>query len=149
MKELLTSLGVTNAADLNLGALTLTSVLKAMLTLILCLIFIKIVMSIFHKVFDKSSVDERVRRYALKTIRIVLWIIAILIVADSLGIPVSSLVAMLSVFTLAVSLAVQSVLGNIAGGMVFVGLPLYLIHSAKIREEEAQAKVAEKKKKAA
>ena len=40
-------------------------------------------------------------------------------------------------------------LGNIAGGMVFVGLPLYLIHSAKIREEEAQAKVAEKKKKAA
>ena len=26
-------------------------------------------------------------------------------------------------------------LGNIAGGMVFVGLPLYLIHSAKIREE--------------
>ena len=120
MKELLTSLGVTNAADLNLGALTLTSVPKAMLTLILCLIFIKIVMSIFHKVFDKSSVDERVRRYALKTIRIVLWIIAILIVADSLGIPVSSLVAMLSVFTLAVSLAVQSVLGNLAGGIVIM-----------------------------
>ena len=28
-------------------------------------------------------------------------------------------------------------LGNIVGGMVFVGLPLYLIHSAKIRAEEA------------
>ena len=27
-------------------------------------------------------------------------------------------------------------LGNIVGGMVFVGLPLYLIHSAKIRAEE-------------
>ena len=33
-------------------------------------------------------------------------------------------------------------LGNIAGGMLFVGLPLYLIHSAKIREEEAQMKAA-------
>ena len=39
-------------------------------------------------------------------------------------------------------------LGNIVGGMVFVGLPLYLIHSAKIQEEEAQTKIAEKKKKA-
>ena len=28
-------------------------------------------------------------------------------------------------------------LGNIVGGMVFVGLPLYLIHRAKIRAEEA------------
>lgn len=28
-------------------------------------------------------------------------------------------------------------LGNIVGGMVFVGLPLYLIHGAKIRAEEA------------
>jgi formate/nitrite transporter len=39
-------------------------------------------------------------------------------------------------------------LGNIVGGMVFVGLPLYLIHSAKIREEEAQMKESERKKKA-
>ena len=28
-------------------------------------------------------------------------------------------------------------LGNMVGGMVFVGLPLYLIHGAKIRAEEA------------
>ena len=27
-------------------------------------------------------------------------------------------------------------LGNIVGGMIFVGLPLYLIHSAGIRAEE-------------
>ena len=40
--------------------------------------------------------------------------------ADSLGIPVTSLVALLSVFTLAISLAVQSVLSNIAGGIVIM-----------------------------
>ena len=40
-------------------------------------------------------------------------------------------------------------LGNIVGGMVFVGLPLYLIHSAKIREEEAQAVQTEKIRKRA
>ena len=40
-------------------------------------------------------------------------------------------------------------LGNIVGGMIFVGLPLYLIHGAKIREEEAQMKQVEKMKKRA
>ena len=40
-------------------------------------------------------------------------------------------------------------LGNIVGGMVFVGLPLYMIHSAKIREEEKRLVAAEKKKKSA
>ena len=120
MEQLLTSLGVTNAADLNLGALTLTSVLGALLTLIVCLIAIKIIMSIFAKLLGKTSMDERVRGYALGGIRTVLWIVAIIIVADSLGIPVTSLVALLSVFTLAISLAVQSVLSNIAGGIVIM-----------------------------
>ena len=40
-------------------------------------------------------------------------------------------------------------LGNIVGGMVFVGLPLYLIHSNRIREEELQLKQTEKAKKRA
>ena len=120
MDQLLTALGVSNAADLNLGALTLTSVLNALLALVVCLIAIKIVMTIFTKLLGKTSMDERVRRYALTAIRTVLWILTVLIVADALGIPVTSLVAMLSVFTLAVSLAVQSVLSNVAGGIVIM-----------------------------
>ena len=40
-------------------------------------------------------------------------------------------------------------LGNIVGGMVFVGLPLYVIHAVRIREEEAQARLAEKHQKRA
>ena len=52
--------------------------------------------------------------------RLVLWVIIVLIVADQLGIPVTSLVALLSVVSLAVSLAVQSVLSNIAGGLVIL-----------------------------
>ena len=120
MDQLLTALGVSNAADLNLGALTLTSVLNALLALVVCLIAIKIVMTIFTKLLRKTSMDERVRRYALTAIRTVLWILTVLIVADALGIPVTSLVAMLSVFTLAVSLAVQSVLSNVAGGIVIM-----------------------------
>ena len=120
MKELLTSLGISNAEDLNLGPLTLHSALVAIFTLVLCLVAIKLVMAVFRKLLSKPSIDERFRRYTLAGIRTVLWIVTVLIVADSLGIPVTSLVALLSVFSLAVSLAVQNVLSNIAGGIVIM-----------------------------
>ena len=120
MKQLLTSLGISNAENLDLGPLTLDSILVALFTLLLCLVAIKLVMTIFRKLLSKPTIDERFRRYTLGGIRIVLWVITVLIVADSLGIPVTSLVALLSVFSLAVSLAVQSVLSNIAGGIVIM-----------------------------
>ena len=69
---------------------------------------------------DKTRLDATLRKYALGAVRLVLWVIIVLIVADQLGIPVTSLVALLSVVSLAVSLAVQSVLSNIAGGLVIL-----------------------------
>lgn len=49
-----------------------------------------------------------------------LWVVTVLIVAQQLGIPVTSLVALFSVVSLAVSLAVQNVLANVAGGLVLL-----------------------------
>ena len=56
----------------------------------------------------------------LRGLRFLLYTVTALIVAESLGIPASSLVALLSVFALAVSLAVQDVLSNVAGGLVLL-----------------------------
>ena len=120
MNELLASLGITNADGLHWGTVTLTSALGALAAFLLCLIACRIVMTILRKVLAKTSLDERIRRYTLTGIRAVLWIVTVLIIADMLGIPVTSLVALLSVFSLAVSLAVQSVLANIAGGIVIM-----------------------------
>lgn len=121
MNELLTSLGLSgDSASALLGAVTLESILGAALTLLICLIAIKVILDIFRKLLDKSSVDTQIRKYALSAIRFVLWLVTILIVADRLGIPISSLVALLSVLSLAVSLAVQSVLSNVAAGIVLM-----------------------------
>ena len=120
MKQLLTSLGVSNVENLDLGPFTLEAMLVALGTFLVCLLVIKLLMTLFRKLLSRPAIDERVRRYTLVGIRTVLWIITILIVADSLGIPITSLVALLSVFSLAISLAVQSVLGNIAGGIVIM-----------------------------
>ena len=105
---------------LNLGSFTLSALLGAVVTFCICVIAMRLILSLLRRMLDKTRLDATLRKYALGAVRLVLWVIIALIVADQLGIPVTSLVALLSVVSLAVSLAVQSVLSNIAGGLVIV-----------------------------
>lgn len=111
---------ITNTLNASLGALTLGGLLSSLLILVVCLVVIRIVMGIVTKVLEKSHMDERVKGYALKGVKALLYVVMVIIVADSLGIPVTSLIALVSVFGLAISLAVQDVLGNVAGGLVIL-----------------------------
>ena len=104
----------------SLGAMTLEKLLTTILTVVVCLCVIRLVNGILKKVLDKVHWDPRVERYLASGVKILLYIITALIVADSLGIPVTSLIALVSVFGLAISLAVQDVLSNVAGGLVIL-----------------------------
>lgn len=102
------------------GKLTVGRILSALLLLLVCLAAVKLLLSVTGKLLGRSSMDERVRRYVLKGLKVLLYVLTVLIVAGSLDIDVTSLIAVISVFGLAVSLAVQDVLGNVAGGMVLL-----------------------------
>ena len=103
-----------------IGTVALSSVLSAIVTLIICLIVIRLVMSVVDKLLNRSKLDEQVRKYVRTGIRLVLYVIGTLIVVDSLGIPITSLVALLSVASLGLTLAIEDVLGNMAGGLVIM-----------------------------
>ena len=105
---------------LNLGSFTLSALLGAVVTFCICVIAMRLILSLLRRMLDKTRLDATLRKYALGAVRLVLWVIIVLIAADQLGIPVTSLVALLSVVSLAVSLAVQSVLSNIACGLVIL-----------------------------
>jgi small conductance mechanosensitive channel len=107
-------------SKLGLGAISLYSLLTALLTLILCVVAIRLLLRFTSRVLEKTKLEERIRRLITRTVRVALWIVAILIIAQQLGIPMTSLVALLSVATLAVSLAIQDVLSNVASGLVLL-----------------------------
>lgn len=102
------------------GKMTLQQLLTSLLILLVCLIAVKLIMALLRRLTGKSKMDDRVRRYILGGIKAMLYVVTILIVAQSVGIPVTSLIALVSVFGLAVSLAIQDVLSNVAGGMVIL-----------------------------
>ena len=102
------------------SSLSLTVLFYSLLTLVICVIIVKIVMAVLRKVLSRSKLEQNIAGYVLAAVRILLLIVTALIVADRLGIPVNSVVALLSVLSLAVTLAVQTVLSNVAGGLVIL-----------------------------
>lgn len=101
-----------------LGTLTIEKVISAMLLLVVCLIVIRLVTRIVGRIMERVKTEKNVSKYILFAVRLVLYSLTVMVVASSLDIDVSSLIAFFSVLSLAISLAVQDVLGNVAGGMV-------------------------------
>ena len=102
------------------GSLTVGKALSSLLLLLACLAAIRLVTALAGRLLDRLAVEARIRGYVLRGVRTALYIVAALILAGSLGIDVTSLIALVSIFGLAVSLAVQDTLSNIAGGIVLL-----------------------------
>ena len=105
---------------LHLGIISVGALLGAVVTLVVCILAVRIITVLLRRVLGKTTLEQRVSKYIVSTVRFVLWAVTVLIVAQQLGIPVTSLVALFSVISLAVSLAVQNVLANVAGGLVLL-----------------------------
>lgn len=97
--------------------LSLSRILPALVIVVVGIIAVKLFCRLFEKVLGKSRLDRSMHGFLLTVFKILLYTIVILIAAGALGINTSSLVAVLSVLTLAISLAVQGTLSNVAGGI--------------------------------
>ena len=100
-----------------LGMFSLDRILPALLALMIGLTVAKILIRCFDRALGKSKLNKTMFSFLKAVMRILLYSIAILIAADFLGVDVTSLIAVLSVVSLAVSLAVQNALTNVVGSM--------------------------------
>ena len=92
----------------------------AVVLLAVGILVIRMVLSIIQKFLDKSKLEKAAHSLIKSLASVVLYLLLGLMVASSLGIDVSSIVALASVLTLAVSLAVQNMLTNVIGGFTLL-----------------------------
>ena len=114
-------------SGLNLGALTLTAALKAAAVLLVGLILIRVLLSLFDRACGRSEKLTPVSKQIRPVLKTLLGVVLALIVLSSLGVEVTSLIALLSVAGLAVSLALQNALSNLAGGIMILTAQPYRI----------------------
>ena len=99
----------------------LKTILFAVILLVICLIVKAIVLKILDRALDRfKQIEKSLHTFIRSMMNIILWFITLMIVAESLGINASSLLALVSIFGLAVSLSVKDSLANLAGGFTIL-----------------------------
>lgn len=96
------------------------SALPAVILLVAGVLLIRIIISIVNKLLTKSSLERAAHKLIKAAIRVVLYVLLGLIVADKLGIDVTGVVALASVLTLAISLSIQNALTNLISGFTLL-----------------------------
>lgn len=102
------------------GQYTVSKVLPMVALSALGILIIHIVLKIVKKMLERSKLEKAAHTLIVTACQIVLYILLALMVASGLGIDVTGIVAMASVLTLAVSLAVQNMLANVFGGFTLL-----------------------------
>ena len=100
----------------------LKTILFALLLLVICLVIKAILLKLLDRGLNRfSQVEKSLHTFIRSMANILLWFITLMVVADSLGINASSLLALVSILGLAVSLSVKDSLSNLAGGLTILG----------------------------
>ena len=120
-----------------LGAGAMNKVLSAVLVLVIGIFVIRIVMILLKKTLEKSKLEKAAYSLITSLARVAMYLLLGLSVASSLGIDVTGIVALASVLTLALSLALQNMLTNVIGG--FTILYTHPFHSGDFVEIAGQS----------
>ena len=100
--------------------LTLAGLLRVAAMVLIGWVVIRLLMRMVDRLLDKSKPVAAIRDYIHTAIHIFLWFLLALMLAGTMGVEVTSIIAMLSVAGLAVSMALQNTLSNLAGGLVLL-----------------------------
>ena len=85
------------------GKLALENILAAGVTLLVCLVAVRLLLKLARRLLARTKLEERIRRYILTLLKLLLYTLALL-----------------SVGSLGITLAAEDVLGNVAGGLVIL-----------------------------
>lgn len=95
-------------------------VLTSLVILLCGIVVIRIVMTVVRRFLEAGKLEKAAHSLIKSLVRVVLYLSLGLMVAASLGIDVTGVIALVSVLTLSVSLALQNALGNVFGGFTLL-----------------------------
>ena len=88
--------------------------------LVIGIIVIKIISSVLKGIFTRHKMEEVARNFILTIVKFVLWLVLVLILLSVIGVKITGIVTALSAAILAIGMALQANIANVANGIVIV-----------------------------
>ena len=98
----------------------LAIIFKVVFIAVVGTLIIRIINRALKRILEKSSLEKAAHTLIRTLVKTVLYVLLALVLASSLGIDVTGIVALASVASLAVSLALQNMLANVIGGFTLL-----------------------------
>lgn len=102
------------------GSLFFKKLMGTVLILVIGVLVIRVIMRLITAALEKSHLEKAAHSLILSLARAAMYVLLFLIAASQMGLDVSSIVALASVLTLALSLALQNMVSNLIGGFVIL-----------------------------
>ena len=102
------------------GSLFFKKLMGTVLILVIGVLVIRVIMRLITAALEKSHLEKAAHSLILSLARAAMYVLLFLIAASQMGIDVSSIVALASVLTLALSLALQNMVSNLIGGFMIL-----------------------------
>ena len=100
--------------------LTIGSILPAIMLLVIGIFAVKAILALTSRSLSRTKLEKAAATLIHSLLRVVLYVLLGLMVASKLGIDVTGIVALASVASLALSLALQDSLSNVIGGFMLL-----------------------------
>lgn len=101
--------------------LTLWNLVYILVIIVAAMVVSRIVLALVNRALGKSKLDPTLIRIIRNVVKLVVGVVCVLLICETLGVEITSLIALFSVIGLALSLAAQGVLANLAGGITILG----------------------------
>jgi len=96
------------------------NIVTAVLILVIGILATRVLLSLLKKTLEKSNLEKAAFSLITSLTKVVMYLLIGLSAASALGIDVTGIVAMASVLTLALSLALQNMVANVIGGFTIL-----------------------------
>ena len=93
--------------------------------LVIGIVFIKITLNVINKVMSKTKIEKVTQGFLYHVIKFVMYLVFILILLNIIGVSVTGMLTTISAMVLAVGMALQNLITNVANGIVIVTMSMF------------------------
>ena len=86
---------------------------------------IKILINVTNKVLNRAKMEKIAQQFIMGAVKVVLYLILVLILLSRIGVEITGIITALSALILAVGMALQSNIANLANGVVIVATKMF------------------------
>ena len=101
------------------------AIIKFFAALLIGIILIKIICAMIRKLFSRTKMEKITQNFLLAIIKFILWLVLILVLLSIIGVEISGILTAVSAAVLAIGMALQSNISNLASGIVIVSTHMF------------------------